>query len=315
MILTTNVKKKIYQYLLQKLGMYDYRRGWLKGDCPYCGSHKFGVNLGMNRSNCFRCEARPSPLNLIMDVQGFTIIPEVLKYLNIFEGLNYYEEEVKPYKLKDESSVSLPPGYRNISRGDSQLARAARRYLSKRGFDIKKLSEAGWGYCVEGDYWGYIIIPFYMGGRLVYFNARLFAGDGPKYNNPNIEDFGLGKSMLIYNLDSLGMYKTVYIVESAMNARTIGDNAIATGGKAVSGWQRNVIIKSPVEKVIIGLDDDAIEDAVKLALKFHEHKKVKIMQFPQGKDINDLGRKKSLRISHTSKYLNYNDILSLKLNL
>lgn len=314
MILNRDIKKRLNQYLREKLGMYDYRRGWLKSDCPYCGDHKFGVNLSQNRTNCFKCGNHPAPIQLVMDLEYLNSVPETLLYLKSFEGVEFYEEKVEAYQLKE--AVTLPEGYHNIKRGNNTLAKAARSYVKKRGFDVDQLSRMGWGYVDKpGKYFGYLIMPFYIGGRVVYFNARKYMGDGPKFNNPLVEDFGLGKNMLIYNIDSLVMYKTIYAVESVMNARTIGDNAIALGGKKVSNYQKNVIIKSPCEKVIIGLDDDAIEDAIKLALDLVHFKKVKIMQFPEKKDINDLGKKKSLKIAHTSRYLNYNQVLSLKYSL
>ncbi|MAO08037.1 MAG: hypothetical protein CL596_04920 [Alteromonas sp.] len=311
--LNKNIKKKLHQYLKQRLGMYDYRRGWLKGNCPYCGAHKFGVNLGQSRSNCFKCENHPSLFQLVMDLEYLSTIPEVLTYLNTFEGVDFYEELVEPHELKKD--ITLPEGYRNIKRGNNTLARAARNYVKNRGFDIDFVSLKGWGYCDRGKYFGYLIMPFYMKGKVCYFNARLFLGNGPKFNNPLVEDFGLGKSMLIYNIDALFLYKTIYAFESVTNATTIGDNAIGLGGKKISTWQKNIIIKSPCEKVIIGLDDDAIDDAIKLAFELVDYKKVKILEFPYKKDANDMGRKKTLKLSHTSRYLKYGDIITLKNNM
>ena len=43
------------------------------------------------------------------------------------------------------------------------------------------------------------------------------------------------------------MYKTVYLCEGAINAQTMGEKGIASGGKAISRYQVNEIIKSPVE--------------------------------------------------------------------
>lgn len=307
------IKIRINQYLKEHLGMYDYRRGWLKGDCPSCGDHKFGVNLGISRTNCFKCGYHPSPINLIIETEGLTTFGEAIRFIQGFEGLEYYEEKVEPHQLRKD--VLLPEGYKNIRRGDNFMAIRARHYLKKRGFDIEKLSRAGWGYCDSGKYFGYIIMPFYMQGQLIYFNARRLMGDGPKFNNPPVEDFGLGKSMLIYNIDALAVYKTIYAVESVTNARTIGDNAIALGGKKISQWQKDTIIRSRCERVIIGLDDDGIDDAINLGLSLQQNKKIKIMQFPYKQDINDLGRKKSLKISHTTRYLNYSDLLLLKHSL
>lgn len=311
MILTKNIKRKLYEYLRKKLGMYDYRKGWLKGDCPYCGEHKFGVNLAINRTNCFKCGNHPQPLDVVMEIEGLFTRNETIIALNAFDGMDFYEEAVEIHQQKTD--VVLPDGYKNIKRGKSVLGKTVRKYVKRRGFDIDELAKAGWGYVDKpGKYFGYLIMPFYKQGRIVYFNARLFIGSGPKFNNPLIEDFGLGKSMLIYNIDALTLYNRIFVVESVMNARTLGDSAIGMGGKKLSNYQLNIIIKSPCKKVVIGLDDDAIEDAIIFALKLVPFKKVKIMQFPEGKDINDLGKDKSMAIVHKAKYLSYNELLQLK---
>lgn len=310
MILNNIRKKQLNEYLQKKYGMYDYRRGWLKGDCPYCGEHKFGVNIGQNRSNCFKCGHNPTPISLVFDKEKITTYVELYRILDNLEGITFYEEAVEVFEIKRDNV--LPDGYRNIRSGESILAKAARKYLEKRGFNLKELSRAGFGYCTKGKYMGYIIMPFYYNNLLVYFNARLYMGNGPKFNNPDIEDFGIGKSFIIYNRDALYIYNRIFIVESVTNARTIGDNAIGMGGKALSSQQINDIIKSPCEKVIIGLDRDAIDYAIKLAFELIDYKKVKIMIMPTDDDINKVGRKKSLIISYKSKYLNYKTLQQLK---
>ena len=37
-------------------------------------------------------------------------------------------------------------------------------------------------------------------------------GAGPKYNNPEVDVTGLGKSFIIYNADALEIYRTVIFV-------------------------------------------------------------------------------------------------------
>lgn len=294
--------------------MYDYRRGWLKGDCPDCGKHKYGVNLSLNKSNCFSCGYNPKPLDLIKEVENISSLREIYEVLDHLEGITYYEEEVKAYELKKDTV--LPDGYKNIKRGDSVLAKAARAFIKRRGFDIKKMSQKGWGYGTKGKYFGYIIIPFYVDNKLVYFNARLFIGQGPKFNNPEVEEFGLGKSFIIYNKEALYLYRTTWVVESVTNSETIGENACAMGGKSLSAVQINEIIKSPCEKIIIGLDRDALDKAIKLAFKLVEYKKVKVVVMDDDRDINDIGRKESLLKAYNSRYLkSYQDVMKLKNHL
>lgn len=310
MISGTHLKRKLYQYFTQRVGLQKYRRGWLKGNCPSCGEFKWGVNLTLMRTNCFRCKYNDRPLDAIMLIENLVTNNEVFKVLNAFEGQDFYEEEVELYELKE--GVTLPEGYRNISRGNSLLAKSARNYLKGRGFDIKELSKAGWGYCSKDKYFGYIIMPFYRNGKLVYFNARRFLGDGPRFNNPLVEDFGLGKSMLMYNSDALLMYDRIFIVEGLMNARTIGDNAVSMGGKKVSNYQINMLIKAPVKKYVIAFDNDGYDDAIDLAIKLQPFKKVKVVPFEDSRDINDLGKKVTLRKTQKQKYLEYNDLILLK---
>ena len=76
--------------------MRDYRRGWMKGDCPDCGKvDKFGINLSMNRTNCFYCGYHPNPITVIMNYENLSNYSDVIKIINGFEGLTQYEPLVE----------------------------------------------------------------------------------------------------------------------------------------------------------------------------------------------------------------------------
>jgi len=245
-----------------------------------------------------------------MDIEKIESRAEAYKILNDLDGIAFTEIQVEAMDLKKDNV--LPEGYVNLKRGNNRLGKAARNWAKKRGFDVDYLAQKGWGYGTKDKYFGYIIMPFYYNNLLVYFNARLYIGNGPKFNNPEVEEFGLGKSFIIYNRDALYMYKRVFVVESVTNSETIGDNACAMGGKALSPYQINDIIKSPVEKIVIGLDEDAIDYAIRLAFQLIDYKKVKILMLPKEKDINDIGRKKTLQLSSKTKYLTYKTLQQLK---
>ena len=303
------IRTKLYSYALKRLGLREYRRGWLKGNCPDCGRiDKFGMNLSRNRTNCFVCGFHPSPVRLVMDMEGFSNFQETWNYLEAYEGREYLEPIIERIERID---TVLPDGFKSLVLGDSRLAKTARNYVSGRGFDPEEMAYKGWGYGTRGDYFGYIIIPFYAGGKLIYFNGRRFVGMGPKYMNPKIEDFGLGKSLIMYNIDALALYQTIYLVEGVINAQTMGDQGVATGGKKISHYQISMLIKSDVENVIILLDPDAMEDAIKVSLELTYHKNLKLIELPEGKDVNDIGQKRTLRYVNRSRWLNYNDLINL----
>lgn len=308
-MMNKQIMKRLNTYFQKRVGMFVYKRGWLKGDCPSCGKEKkFGVNLGQNRTNCFVCGYKKKPFEVMMDIEGFGNKSEGTSYL-----LNFEELEVIEYIAdinKNEHKIAyLPPHFKSIMVGESQYAKSARSYLKGRGFDIEKLALSGWGYCTEGKWKGYIIMPFYHRGNLIYFNARLYLGSGTKHNNPPADEFGVGKNQIIYNIDALYKYKRIYLVESVMNAETLGDRAISIGGKTISQSQLTTIIRSQVEEVVIILDDDAIKYAIKLAMELCFYKKVKLIEVPENKDVNDLGKVETLKRVFREDFTNYNKLL------
>ena len=217
MKITNQFKSRLRTYFIKRLGGYDYRHGWMRiPTCPYCGrEHKLGVNLSMYRTNCFRCNAHPSPAQLIMDIEGFTEYHELINFLNNgqFDELQFKEEKIE---LAESKPLYLPEGFRNISIGDSQLAKSIRGYIKKRGFNPDQFSRFGIGYGTMGTTYGYLIIPFYYQGQLKYYNARNVIGKGPRYNNPDKDITGLGKQFIIFNHDALEMYRSVFICEGAL---------------------------------------------------------------------------------------------------
>lgn len=313
MRVTNTFKSKVRSYLIKRLGAFDYKHGWMRLPvCPYCGKeHKMGVNLSMFRCNCFRCGEHPTPSQLIMDIEHLDTYTELLKFLDNGDFTDYtFKEEA--VELAEKKPVFLPEGFTLLSFGTSQLAKSIRGYMVNRHFSIQELCKQGVGYCTKGNLFGYVIIPYFSKGELQYYNARRVIGNGPRYNNPNKDITGLGKEFIIYNQDALSMYKTIYICEGAFNALTMGQKGIATMGKAISRYQLNMLIKSPVERFIILLDPDAKEQAIKLALALVNFKRVKVCFLPEGKDVNDIGKSQTMKIIYRTRYQSYQDLIKLK---
>lgn len=311
--LSKDFKSKLYTYFIHKLGAFDYRHGWLKCTCPHCGKeNKYGINLNTNRTNCFKCGEHPTAIQLAMDLEHLDTYHELLNFLSNTE-VKPYEYQDEYVELKSQKVLNMPEGFNLIgSNLDTTIGKISVKYLKGRGFDISKLRSLGWGYCDSGDLFGYIVIPFYDEGKLIYYNARKFIGNGPRYKNPNSNSSGLGKSFILYNKEALSIYNMVYICEGAINATVMGEKAIASSGKAVSRYQINEIIKSPVKKVNIILDPDAKVKAIDLALHLCSTKKVKVVILPESKDVNDLGKTITMQYVRNTPYQSYNQLLTLK---
>lgn len=307
------VKEKVLGYFASKYNCKPYMKlGWYKGECPYCAKLKFGIHPSKNRANCFSCGDFGTPIKLLMELEGLSTYPEAYNFLRSFEGLVFKEDTSQAEKRK-EVNVQLPPSFKLMSLGKDMMARLARAYMKKRGFDDKYLTLLGIGYCSDGDYAGTIVFPFYRQSVLVYYIGRRFIAFGSnKFKNPNAEELGIGKSEIIYNEDALYIYNKVYIVESVINAITLGPNAIAIMGKKISDIQFSKISRSPCKIFIIALDPDALEQAIKLALRLVEKVKVKVIQFPEKEDVNSLGKKWVKDKEKETNYHTYMGLISLK---
>jgi DNA primase len=309
-----SIKGKLYAYFDGRLRLKRSTKGWNRTNCPDCGGHHtLGINLNQRKIHCFKCGLKITPIELLMQMERFETLAQAHQFLRIQQEYEYFDSytNLKPLETKP---VELPESFKLITQGTNAYAKAARHYLKRRGFNINNLALKGVGYCTKGEYAGYIIFPFYRQGKLVYFQGRIYLGAGPKMKNPPEEEFGIGKSNLIYNHDALYMYDKVYLVESITNAETLGDQAVAFQGKKLSEYQISNLIYSPCSKVVILLDDDAWEEAVQLAMRLVHYKRVKVVKMPEKQDVNDLGKKATLKLTKVVDYQRYMDLFKLKLN-
>lgn len=304
--------EKFNQYFHQKMSMWDYRKGWLKGNCPICGKEdKYGIHLGENRTNCFVCGYNDKPLEVILKKERFSKYTEVWGYLKTFEGLEYLEPKYTP--RLEIPTITLPESFHSLSDTSNQFGKSAYNYIKyKRKLDPDLLSKRGYGYCTEGRWCGYLIIPFYQNNRLIYYIGRTFLDIGTKFQNPQEDEVGIGKSHIFFNIDSLALYDDIFLVESVLNAETLGEEALVSLGKFVSSYQLSLIIKSSINSITLLLDPDAYYQSIKLALQLVPYKKVKVVNLPEDKDVNDLGYEETMKYVNQEKFLNYNEILRLK---
>ncbi len=307
------IKKKLKTLFTHELGAFDYRNGWMKLPvCPICGSDmKMGINLAQDRVHCFRCEYQGKLVPFAMHIKKMSYHELINHLLTVQEG-NYVE---RPVEIIERKPVVLPDGYRRISRNDTTIAgkRAYKYATQARGITYAQARRLKLGYVkdINSSYYNHLIIPYYFQNRVVYFQARRI-GPGIKFNNPKLEDYGIGKNSLIYNRDVLSRFKEVSIVESAINVITIAPQAVAILSKSISQYQLDVINKANVEIYNIVLDPDAITQAIALGLKLCHKHKIRIVILPKDEDVNSIGREATEDLIARSKIQSWSDLILLK---
>ena len=141
------------------------------------------------------------------------------------------------------------------------------------------------GYCESGLYASRIIIPSYDSvGELNYFIARNIFDGGMKYKNPPVSKDVIGLELFI-NWD-----EPIVLVEGVFDAISIRRNAIPLFGKTIPKSLERKIIENNVKDIYISLDNDALQDALKICERFMKQgRNVYMIDIEDGKDPSSIG--------------------------
>ena len=308
--------------------------GWTEYNCVYCAMEK-GVesdgkyNLALNYGDtgngkaffhCWRCGTSGKLSKLIKD---FGSENDLLRYYNEIKNIresslftvNFGEDKLD---IVNEDFVELPNDFRTLQKND-RYSKDAFDYLYGRGLDDKIIRKFNIGYV---PYWSKdkvmssrIIIPSYSyWGDLNYYVARDYTGKRiyRKYNNPLIK-----KTNFVFNEKKVNWYENVTLVEGAFD-HIVVPNSIPLLGKTLKSDYATYaeVVNKAMANVNIFLDDDAVDDAVKIYRLLDSTRlkgKVRIIQCPDGYDASDIYQKyKSkgiIEVMRTAKKLDEFDLM------
>ena len=256
-------------------------------NCPVCdeGGNKGNLEVNIEKSlfHCWSCgdyEGTHGSLGKLFDKFGNKKQKKLYQVLKP-ETIVKRERKKKTLKLPDrftqfkDSSKVYP------------IRRQAMNYLNSRGITDDMIERYGIGFCDNGDHAGRIVIPSYnKKGELNYYIARSWDPmSRAKYKNPEAE-----KDKIIFWENLIDWNKDIFLVEGAFDGLFL-DNVIPMLGKHMSELLFETIYMNAKSNVIICLDADAWQNAVKL---YHELNggelwgRIKLVKLPDNKDIADL---------------------------
>ena len=213
-------------------------------------------------------------------------------------------------KVKDKKIVRLPNEFKALwKRGSSIIKRHSVVYLQNRGINMPDIIRYGIGYCEEGVYANRVIVPSYSSnGELNYFVGRDIYEGGMKYKNPPVSKDIIGFDLFI-NWD-----EPIILCEGVFDAMAFRRNAIPLFGKTVMDTLMKKIIEFRVKTIYLGLDNDAIEDAVKITETFINNGiEVRMMNFKE-KDPSETGFSNLLYLIDRTKKTKFSDLMRVRLN-
>lgn len=255
----------------------------------------------------------------------------MMKYLR--KGIQLKAPKRKVIPAIDLDDLENRPEMKSLATKDAlrnKVGRTAIRYLIHRGFELKHIQKFNLMYCdqwdcyqcggsgedEEGDqcpickgrginpYYGWLMIPSYENGNLVYFQGRNLDKDSDfRYRNPK----NVAKSQVVFFYDQLKENSRIFITEGPMDAMTLYDESVcAIMGNRISDPQAQKILrKNPTEIIFIPDWDPTAEkrQIISKAIKknidtFKKHlvDPVKIGIYAwykkysdKGKDLNEIG--------------------------
>jgi DNA primase len=283
--------------------------------CPLCTHHKpkLEVNLKTNSKkenpwHCWICDSKGKTIrSLFKAIKAPSNKLSELKFI-IQPGS---KEEYSPKEIikLPEEFISLSD-INNLKKYHQIQAKHAINFLHKRNITDEDIIKYNIGFCIEGKYSGRVIIPSYDDNGIInYYIARDYTNLGSrKYKNPPIEV----KDIIGWEL-YINWKAPIILCEGIFDALTIKRNVIPLFGKVLHEKLMTKLVKSEVDKIYIALDSDVIKHALKHCETLMSYgKKVYLVEM-DGKDANEIGYDKFLKIIEDTYPLTFHKLMSKKL--
>lgn len=289
----------ILEDILGQSRKHNEYSGQISFDCPVCSYDIKGLDEGDGKGNlevnykieaykCWSCgETHETHGSLYKLIKKYGSSKHLKKFL-----LLRPEHDENGIKKKVYKKVQLPKEFipfKSASMGMKLTPhyKQAYNYLKfTRKVTDDIIEKYNIGFCYQGKYANRIIVPSYdENGDVNYFVGRSYlTRTKKKYDNPEA-----AKELIIWNEHLINWDEPIYLVEGVFDGIFL-PNSIPMLGKFISDLLYQKLYEK-AKKIIIILDGDAWEDAVKLYHKINCGRllgKVWIVQLPEDKDIGDL---------------------------
>lgn len=229
-------------------------RSWVQIEtCPYCGNvnYKAAFSITNGTFNCWSCRKAEdfeavSALLLCTEMEAKEII---WGYRGAVDKRLYRASESR----KNAVSVDMP---------GEELLPVHRRYIEQRNFDpdeiIREWGILGTGPCPDAPYetWKFrIVIPIYLNGRLVSFQARDVTGKSDiRYMGATIEQSTTHYKNLLYGQEFCDS-RIVGLTEGVFDLYRMGKGFVCGFGTSLTHAQLYLLAKYH-EKIFILFDPD-----------------------------------------------------------
>lgn len=273
----------------------------LQTNCPKCqqrdglsspdNKYNLEINTEKRVFRCWKCDSPKFSGSLGRLVKIFGTPTDYDLYKSYAGTIFDYSENDDE---KDFGFVELPQEFILFSEMDvdDPIHLEAYNYMViERQIEFSILKKFGIGFCIDGKYWGRIIIPSYdQHGDLNYFVGRGYKGQKPPYMNPKAN-----KDLIIFNEGLINWDSTLYIVEGIFEFLSFPINTVPQLGKTLS-TAFFFKLKNKKPEIVIILDPDAYRDSIEMYQKLcviygEDSDKIKIVKLKGNYDLDEIRKK------------------------
>ena len=251
------------------------------------------INLDTGLFQCFKSKERGNFIKLYAKIEG-------VSYKKAKEDLNYYsffqdetpvepkEQAPNPPHLELGSLEEIPLDYAT-SQEPTELGLRAWTYIFGRRLYSPEDASQRYFVCSDGKFKNRLIIPFYVGDTMVFFQARALLEDQyPKYLNPS--EIKASEILVPFDEDRPWLFVTEGPFDM-ISLRLAGLNATCTFGSVVSEFQADILKAYPGNLVLAYDSDSAGEQGIRRFENLRLRKRMGpffIVSPPDKKDWNNL---------------------------
>lgn len=264
---------------------FNEQKGHLEARCPFCGDSKTNKKakcLSLDYYSpydtyvfkCYRCEKTGNIVNLYSFLKGCSYReanlylqdkkydPEYLK--NTILG-NKFISKRESVEIDQDLDIDLSKDCYSIT--DEPMSKIGQKAIEKlKEFkENRKIPDDLPLYIAHsGRYKSRIIIPIYIGSKLVYFQGRsIYDEITPKYLNPRVE-----KKEIVLNIDKFDFNKYIIVNEGIIDAYMVGKQGTCVIGGYLDWDYIEKMKRQTKEGIIVCLDNPRTDkNAIKVLKK------------------------------------------------
>jgi len=296
----------ILTILQQLLGTYTRQKDEYLFHCPFCHHHKkkLSINIVSNKWKCWICNSRGG--HILWLLKKLNIPRETIEQVREILG----DEDIKQYKHTESvTTLHLPPEYQPLWKPVKSYSYLhAISYLKERGITTEDILRYRMGYCESGTYKNRIIVPSYDANhQLNYFTARSYYEGSMKYKNPPVT-----KNIVCFE-NMIDWTEPVILCEGMFDAIALRRNAVPLLGKTLPKTLAKALLEHKTKEVIIFLDLDARDDALKLEHKIKQYGINTKLVLTEQKDASEMGFTQSWSVINDARSTAFKEFITQRL--